>query len=287
MNKRIVIVGANGQLGKEFQQLSEKYADHAFFFFDRNALDIANEEQVQRKVQEIKPDFLINCAAYTAVDKAEEDVAAAFAINADGVRYLARACAASGAKFIHVSTDYVFDGNASEPYKEEHSVNPANVYGQSKLQGEEEALKNNKETIVIRTAWVYSVHGNNFVKTMLRLMKTRPEINVVSDQLGTPTYAADIAAAVLQIIDSGKWKEGIYHFSNEGIISWYEFANAIKELSGSPCLVHPIPTTQYPTPAKRPAYSVLDKTKIRQTFGIEIKPWKESLKECLAKMPVE
>lgn len=287
MKVKIIIVGANGQLGKEFQDLAPHYANYEFFFFDKAALDISNKEEIDAKLADIQPQYLINCAAYTAVDKAESDSETAIAINATAVGYLAQACAANNTRFVHVSTDYVFDGSGSAPYKEDHSVSPVNAYGQSKLKGEQEALNNNKETIIIRTAWVYSVYGNNFVKTMLRLMQSRPEINVVNDQFGTPTYAADIAEAILHIIESAKWQAGIYHFSNEGIISWFDFANAIKDLSGSSCLVHPITTSQYPTPAKRPAYSVLDKTKIKTTFGIKIKPWKDSLRECLLKMPKE
>lgn len=287
MKKKIIIVGAKGQLGNEFQALQQVYSDFGFYYFDKEDMDIVKEEEVTHAITSIKPDYLVNCAAYTAVDKAEADADIAYSINAGAVKNLARACSQNHVRFLHVSTDYVFDGTASQPYTEDDPVNPANVYGQSKLKGEEEAIKNNKDSIIIRTAWVYSTYGNNFVKTMLRLMKGRPEINVVSDQYGTPTYAADLATAIMQIIVSQKWVPGIYHFSNDGIINWYEFALAIKEISGFSCQVHPIPTEQYPTPAKRPKYSALDKSKIQHTFGISVKPWKDSLEACLEKMPAE
>ena len=250
-------------------------------------MDIANKDLVDQGIVQLKPDYLINCAAYTAVDKAETDKELAFAINADAVKYLAQACTDSGVKFIHISTDYVFNGNGKEPYKENDALSPINVYGESKLKGEKEAIAGNRDVIIIRTAWVYSAYGSNFVKTMLRLMKSKREINVVADQVGSPTYAHDLAEAILQIISSGKWVEGIYHFTNNGVISWFDFANEIKNLTSLDCKVNPIPTEKYPTPAKRPKYSVLDKTKIQQTFGIKLKDWKESLKKCLSKMPSE
>ena len=283
--KKILVVGSKGQLGSELQELSREYSFH-FFFFDFPEMDITNKELVNEKINSLKPDFLINCAAYTAVDKAETEKDIAFAINRGGVSNLATACTENNVLFIHISTDYVFDGETKEPYKEDSPVKPANIYGISKLQGEQEALKNNPEVIIIRTAWVYSAYGSNFVKTMLRLMKTKPEINVVADQFGSPTYAHDLAEVILQIISSGKWTPGIYHYTNNGIISWFDFASEVKNLSNLSCSILPITTEQYPTPARRPKYSVLDKTKMRQTFGIELKDWKESLKECLAKMPV-
>ena len=283
--KKILVVGSKGQLGSELQELSKEYSFH-FCFFDFPEMDITNKELVNEKINSLKPDYLINCAAYTAVDKAETEKDIAFAINRDGVSNLATACTENNVLFIHISTDYVFDGETKEPYKEDSPVKPANIYGISKLQGEQEALKNNPEVIIIRTAWVYSAYGSNFVKTMLRLMKTKPEINVVADQFGSPTYAHDLAEVILQIISSGKWTPGIYHYTNNGIISWFDFASEVKNLSNLSCSILPITTEQYPTPARRPKYSVLDKTKMRQTFGIELKDWKESLKECLAKMPV-
>ena len=284
--KKILVIGSKGQLGNELQQLEKKYPEFQFFFYDVEEMDIVNKELVEKEVAQLEPDFLVNCAAYTAVDKAEADSALAYAINSDAVRNLAETCTANKVKFIHISTDYVFDGEASQPYTEESVTNPQNVYGVTKLKGEEEALKN-KDAIVIRTAWVYSIYGNNFVKTMLRLMKTKPEINVVADQYGSPTYAHDLASVIMQIISSGKWTHGIYHFTNEGVITWFDFATEIKNLSGSGCIVNPITTDQYPTPAKRPKYSVLDKTKIQQTFDIKLADWKESLQQCLSKMPSE
>lgn len=285
--KKIIVTGSHGQLGSEIRELSKQFADYQFFFSDRDELNIVDKGQVDAEFAKVKPDYLINCAAYTAVDKAETDRETAFAINAQAVKNLAEACASNGTKFIHVSTDYVFDGNGSRPYKEDDPVSPVNLYGESKLKGEEEAIKGASDCIIIRTAWVYSAFGANFVKTMLRLMDARPEINVVSDQFGAPTYAADLAEAIMHIISSGKWVPGVYHFSNEGLINWYDFAVAIKELSNSSCKVNPIPTEQYPTPAKRPKYSVLDKSKIRQTFQLGLKDWKSSLQECMHKLSLQ
>ena len=281
---KIIIIGSKGQLGNEFQALAPSYSQFEFFYFDRDELDITIAEAVNNKIAEIKPAYLINCAAYTAVDKAETDIEAAFAINSEAVKNLATACTANNVKLVHISTDYVFDGNATEPIDEQYPVNPVSVYGHSKLKGEEEALKYNEDCIIIRTAWVYSIYGNNFVKTMVRLMNSRPEISVVSDQFGTPTYAADLAKAIMDIITSNKWVGGMYHFTNEGEISWYDFANEIKSRINYKGLVIPIPTEGYPTPAKRPKYSVLQKKKIQETFNVEIRDWKESLEECMNKL---
>jgi dTDP-4-dehydrorhamnose reductase len=284
--KKIIVVGSKGQLGNEFQELEKSYPLFQFFFFDVAEMDIVNKELVEKGIADVKPDYLINCAAYTAVDKAETEKELAYSINSDAVRNLAIACTKNGVRFIHISTDYVFDGEAKDPYKEDGIVKPANIYGLSKLKGEEEASSGNKEVIIIRTAWVYSIFGNNFVKTMLRLMKTKPEINVVADQEGSPTYAHDLAVAIMQIISSGKWVPGIYHFTNEGVTNWFNFAEEIQKLSKLNCIIHPITTEEYPTAAKRPKYSVLDKTKIQQAFGIKLKNWKDSLQECLDKMPL-
>ena len=285
--KKIVVTGSKGQLGSEFQDLEKNYPSFQFYFYDVAEMDIVNKELVEKGIEELKPDYLINCAAYTAVDKAETEKQLAFAINSDAVKNLALSCSKHHVHFIHISTDYVFDGEATEPYRENSILNPANVYGQSKLKGEEEALNGNKDVIIIRTAWVYSSHGNNFVKTMLRLMNSRPEISVVADQYGSPTYAYDLAVAIMNIITSGKWVPGIYHFTNEGVISWFDFAEQIKNFRKLSSTIHAITTAEYPTPAKRPKYSVLDKTKIQKTFGLELKNWRESLKECLAKIPNE
>ncbi len=280
-NKNILVTGANGQLGKEMQAIAAAYPDYNFLFVTKEELAIDDTEAIKKYFNSHTIDVCVNCAAYTAVDKAETESEKAFAINGDAVGNLARLCKENNSLFIHISTDYVFDGTATVPYKEDYPVNPIGAYGTSKLKGEELALQNNPASIIIRTSWVYSSFGNNFVKTMLRLMKERESINVVSDQQGCPTYAADLAAAIMEIISGENVTAGIYNFSNHGLINWYQFAVAIKELTGSNCIVNPIPTSQYPTPAKRPAYSVMDTTKIRQTFNVVIPEWKESLKKCL------
>ncbi|HUS03785.1 MAG TPA: dTDP-4-dehydrorhamnose reductase, partial [Chitinophagaceae bacterium] len=230
-------------------------------------------------------DHCINCAAYTAVDKAESEKEKAFLINADAAGNLAAICKDHQAQFIHLSTDYVFDGTASSPYKEEDKISPVNVYGASKLRGEELVLNHNPSAVIIRTSWVYSSFGNNFVKTMLRLMQEKESINVVSDQYGSPTYAADIAEIIMTIVNTEEEdpsRQGIFNFCNEGITTWYDFAKAIKKHIKSKCTVNPIPSSQYPTPAKRPHYSVLDTKKIKETFGIVIPNWKDSLHRCLS-----
>ena len=282
---RILVTGANGQLGSELRAIAAPYSHYEFIFADRAILSLSDPASINHFFAGNTIDYCINCAAYTAVDKAETEKEAAFAINGDGPGYLATACKEQGAALIHISTDYVFDGTATTPYLETDPTCPIGAYGTSKLKGEEAVLNNNPNAIVIRTSWVYSFFGNNFVKTMLRLMKERESLNVVNDQLGSPTYAADLASAIMQIIT--QWNRQplpanrIFNYSNSGIISWHDFARAIKEISGSKCSVHPIPGSQYPTPAKRPAYSVLDTQKIRQAFGIRIPEWKESLKTCL------
>lgn len=280
----ILVTGANGQLGSELCALAASFSQHSFLFANRDEVDITNMEEVVKCFAEFKPGFCINCAAYTAVDKAETDQAVAFRINATAVKNLAGACTQSSAKFIHISTDYVFDGSGTEPYNEAHPTAPISVYGKTKLQGEQEALAACPDVIIIRTSWVYSQYGHNFVKTMLRLMQSKPEMGIVADQQGSPTYAADLAAAILTIVDSGKWEHGFYHFSNAGVITWYDFAQAIRELSGFDCMVKPITTADYPTPAARPAYSVMNTKKIQKVYGIHLKEWKESLQVCLSKI---
>jgi dTDP-4-dehydrorhamnose reductase len=277
----IVVTGANGQLGQELQRLAKSFPAYSFHFFSRTELNIADAAGVQRVFWDLKPAYCINCAAYTAVDKAESEQEAAYSINAEGTKNLAVAANENSAGFIHISTDYVFNGRGEHPYQEDEPTDPVNLYGASKLKGEEAALAANPESIVIRTSWVYSSFGNNFVKTMLRLMQSRTEISVVADQTGSPTYAADLAEAILNIIAGDKWKGGIYHYSNEGVITWYEFAAAIQQYTHLNCTVHPIATEQYPTPARRPKYSVLNKEKIQQTFGLGLQPWKSSLYRCL------
>lgn len=280
----ILVTGANGQLGSEIRTLAATQPQHRFLFNDRDEVDITDVQQVEACFAGFTPDYCINCAAYTAVDKAETDPDTAHQINAIAVKNLAAACTKFNTKFIHVSTDYVFDGMGNEPYKEDHPTEPVSVYGKTKLQGEQEARAANPDVIIIRTAWVYSAHGHNFVKTMLRLMQSKPELGVVADQWGSPTYAADLAEAILQIVASGKWVPGVYHFSNAGAITWHQFAQAIKELSRFDCTVKPITTAEYPTPATRPAYSVMDTQKIQQVYGIHLKDWKESLRVCLQQL---
>jgi dTDP-4-dehydrorhamnose reductase len=284
----ILVTGKNGQLGSELQAIASLHPQYDFIFTDRETLDITNRDEVDDFFSKKLPQFCINAAAYTAVDKAETERDLAVKVNAEAVGYLALACKKYSAKFIHISTDYVFDGTASKPYKEEDEMNPVNFYGLTKLMGEELAFTNHPGSIVIRTSWVYSSYGSNFVKTMLRLISEKSAINVVNDQYGSPTYARDLADAILAIIKSSTTSilapGGIYHFSNSGAISWFDFASAIKEISASSCSVSPIPTSSYPTPAKRPTYSVFDKTKISTSYGIEIKDWKKSLQQCFVEL---
>ena len=277
----ILITGANGQLGQEFQALSDRFPQYEFYFTSRDSLSLEQEETIVAYFQKHSIDYCVNCAAYTAVDKAEADYDKAYQVNAAAVKVLAEQCEQYHTKLIHISTDYVFNGQSPHPYKETDSTDPVNKYGASKLAGEQFCVQENPSSIIIRTAWVYSEFGNNFVKTMLRLMKERESINVVNDQVGAPTYAADLANSIMEIIAGGKWEAGIYHYSNLGKISWYDFAVAIKELSGLTCAVNPIPSSSYPTPAKRPSFSLLDTSKIRNQFGIQIPEWKASLQQCL------
>jgi dTDP-4-dehydrorhamnose reductase len=284
MHQTVLVTGAAGQLGSELQVLAASYPHYQFIFVNRSQLAIDNEAAVIQFFEQHQVNICINCAAYTAVDKAEEDTAAAYAINAQAAALLASCCRQQQAMYIHISTDYVFNGLATEPYTVNHPVDPVNAYGASKLKGEALVQQQNPASIIIRTSWVYSSFGNNFVKTMLRLMKDRPLINVVNDQVGCPTYAADLAAVILQIANQPlvvQANPGIYHYSNSGVISWYQFAVAIKEMLGSDCIVNPIPSIQYPTPAKRPGYSVLDTTKIQQVFNVPLTGWKDSLQKCL------
>lgn len=281
---KILVTGSNGQVGKEIKQLESSFPQFEFIFLSREDLPIHHFELLRNFFKGFHPQYLINCAAYTAVDRAETEKELAFQVNAEAVGVMAAVCKEYSTRFIHISTDYVFDGTATSPYKEDAVTNPQSVYGASKLHGEQEALKYNPDTIIIRTAWVYSEFGKNFVKTMLKLMSEREEISVVSDQIGSPTYAANLAEVILRIISSSRWKPGIYNYSDEGIISWYEFALAIKEITGSSCRVNPIPSTAYPTPAKRPSYSVLDKTKIQEAFEVSAKDWRSSLALCISRL---
>ncbi|MBM3415818.1 MAG: dTDP-4-dehydrorhamnose reductase [Bacteroidetes bacterium] len=287
--QKILVTGANGQLGKELQQLAPGFPDYEFIFLSKEDLPIHHFEMVRHYFSVYHPAYVINCAAYTAVDRAETEKERSCQINGEAVGVLAAICKENNCRLIHISTDYVFDGTATVPYKEEDTTNPQSAYGASKLEGEQQAMQFNPDCIIIRTSWVYSEYGKNFVKTMVKLMGEKKEIHVVNDQVGSPTYAADLAEAILQIIANCQssivnCQGGIYHFSNTGIINWYDFALAIKELTGSTCKINPIPTSQYPTPAKRPAYSVLDTAKIQKVFGIRLKEWKDSLKACISKL---
>ena len=276
--KKILVTGANGQLGSEIKELADHYPTFEFVFTDIVDFPLDNELEIVSNFRAIMPDIVINCAAYTAVDKAENDQVVANAINHLAIATLANLCHNSGAKLLHISTDYVFDGTSPIAYKEDSKPNPKSVYGVTKLAGEMACLKNCPQSIIIRTAWVYSQFGNNFVKTMLRLMDERDSLNVVNDQIGSPTYAADLAQVILTILDSNKWEQGIYNYSNAGEISWFDFAVAIKEIANKSCLVNGIPASSYPTPAERPAYSLLDKSKIEAVYGIKPVEYIVSLK---------
>lgn len=277
----ILVTGANGQLGMEFQQLAAKFPTFHFYFTNRETLDVTNYDAVLQYFNRHDIDYCINCAAYTAVDKAETERTEAMDGNAEAAGYLAEACTKHGARMMHFSTDYVFNGQSSRPYRETDPEQPINYYGETKLSGEHLVQQYNTESIIIRTSWVYSKYGKNFVKTMLRLMAEKDAIQVVNDQFGSPTYAADIALAVLQIIEQDIWNPGVYHYCNEGVITWYDFATAIKDEMQFTCTVQPITTDQFPTPAKRPAYSAMDTTLFKTTFPIQIPHWKVSLQQCL------
>ncbi|MCU0388988.1 MAG: dTDP-4-dehydrorhamnose reductase [Chitinophagaceae bacterium] len=278
----ILITGANGQLGRCLQLFDVQFPDYNLVAMGREHLPLHDFALVDKVVESLHPAVVINAAAYTAVDKAEEEKDKANLINGYAVGNLAAAAKRVGATFLHVSTDYVFNGKASEPYTETDAVDPVNAYGQSKLLGEQLAFKENPQSIILRTSWVYSQYGSNFVKTMIRLMSSRESIGVVNDQTGCPTYAPDLAEALLLIATGTREKQpGIYHFSNAGIITWYDFAVAIKKIKGFSCAVNPITTGEFPTPARRPFYSVMNCNKIKTTFNIETKDWQSRLKECL------
>ena len=278
----ILITGCNGQLGNEMQLLEKVHPEHNYFNTDVAELDITNQEAIEAFVTEHEIDGIVNCAAYTAVDKAEENQELCRLLNAVAPGYLAEAMGKRGGWIVQISTDYVFDGTNHTPYVETDATCPDSVYGSTKLAGEQMAQKCCKCTMIIRTAWLYSTFGNNFVKTMIRLGKEKPELGVIFDQIGTPTYARDLAVAIFAAIEKGI-RPGVYHFSNEGVISWFDFTKAIHRIAGiTTCHVKPLHTAEYPTPAHRPHYSVLDKTKIKQIYGIEIPYWEESLAECIA-----
>ena len=279
----ILITGSYGQLGSEIRTLCSKKAEqHHFIFTDVDTLDICNETSVSDFFAANKIDLVVNCAAYTAVDKAESDTDKCRQINSLSVRNLMSAAKRHGVRIIHISTDYVFDGTAHKPYVETDRINPQSVYGSTKAEGEAVLLDNYADdSIIIRTSWLYSTFGNNFVKTMLRLGKEREELSVVFDQVGSPTNAADLAEAILSIVCSDRFEGGVYHYSNEGVCSWYDFAKAIFEFAHIDCRVLPIESSQYPTPAKRPHYSVLNKAKIKSVYGIHIPYWRDSLQRVI------
>ncbi|WP_297090698.1 dTDP-4-dehydrorhamnose reductase [uncultured Draconibacterium sp.] len=281
---KVLVTGAYGQLGNEIKLLAPKYPGVKLIFTDVDTLDITDEEAVEKSFRTNKFDCVINCAAYTAVDKAETAVETARKVNALAPQILAKISKAHNARMIQVSTDYVFAGDAHLPYSENDEVGPNGSYGKTKLEGEQLCMVENPESVIIRTAWLYSSFGNNFVKTMLRLGKEREELGVVYDQVGSPTFAADLAAAILAIVSNEKFVAGVYHYSNEGVASWYDFAKAIFELSEVACSVNPVLSENFPTPAKRPAYSVLNKSKIRDTYNLKIPYWRDSLKICIKQL---
>ncbi|CAN5245116.1 dTDP-4-dehydrorhamnose reductase [soil metagenome] len=280
--KTILVTGAGGQVASELKVISKLYNQYHFIFADKQLLPVDDFEKVETFFSEQPIDFCINCAAYTAVDKAETEKEKAFLINGEAAGHLAKVCKQHATKYIHISTDYVLNGTGTQPYKENHPVDPVNTYGASKLKGEQLVFENNPEAVIIRTSWVFSSFGNNFVKTMIRLMKERECINVVNDQKGSPTYAADLADVIMKVVtDNVVLHNRIYNYCNEGETTWYDFALKIKELTKSPCQVNGIPSEQFPTPAKRPHYSVLDTTLIQQQLRINIPNWKDALERCI------
>lgn len=283
---KILVTGANGQLGSEIRKVSELFPGFSFVFTDLNELDITSPKAVEAMLKEEEPGWLINCAAYTTVDKAETEEETAWLINAVSPAILAEKSNAANCRFIQISTDYVFDGKNFRPYQEDDPVCPVSAYGRTKLEGEQISLSNNPQTLVIRTSWLYSSFGNNFVKSMIRFGNERDELNVIFDQVGTPTFAEDLALTILQIIQKTESKQcdfvpGIYHYSNEGVCSWYDFAIAIHQIYGIKCSVNAIESKDYPSPVERPHFSVLNKSKIKSIFGIQIPYWRTSLEKCI------
>jgi dTDP-4-dehydrorhamnose reductase len=286
--KKLLITGAGGQLGKSFAQLKDHYTSFEWMLADRSMLDVANQAQLSDFFETYRPDACINCAAYTAVDRAETEQAAATLVNTSVPQWLGTACAAREIPLIHYSTDYVYHNGQNRPFRETDATAPKSIYAQTKLAGEEAMLRVYPYATVIRTSWVYAPFGHNFVKTMLRLGKERGHLKVVFDQIGTPTYAGDLARATLEMLAQAFDKKethqlgGIYNYSNEGVCSWYDFAVAIFEIAGLNCTVQPIESSEFPTPAARPPFSVMNKEKIKKTFGLSIPHWRESLLKCLA-----
>lgn len=280
--KKILVTGATGQVGSELKVLAPRYSQLDWVFADRSVLDLSDLKAISQVLDEIQPHIIINCAAYTAVDKAETETDLADVLNHQAVAVLAQWTTANDCHLLHLSTDYAFDGNSSTPLTEAAPTGPINTYGQTKLAGEQACLLENPNAIIIRTSWVYSSFGANFVKTMCKLMQERERLNVVNDQIGSPTYAADLAQAIVTIVTHPNWQAGMYHFSNAGEISWYEFALAIQEIGGFDCQITGIPSADYPTPARRPKYSLLDKSKIATTFAVQVPEYRESLAKCMA-----
>lgn len=281
---KILVTGANGQLGTELRALLDTHFPGQAIYTDIQELDLTNAKAVEAFVANNEITHIVNCAAYTAVDKAEEEKMLCATVNTDAVKNIAMAADANGAKVIHISTDYVFDGTNHRPYKESDKVNPISQYGTTKRKGETLLLALSPQAIIIRTAWLYSAHGRNFVKVMLNLADTKPEIKVVCDQIGTPTYARDLARAIVKILQSHQWVPGIFHFTNEGAASWYDFAKAIFRIAGKQVKVSPIATEDYPTAATRPSYSILDRSRIKATYDIEIPHWEEALTDCMRQL---
>ncbi|PNE25566.1 dTDP-4-dehydrorhamnose reductase [Tannerella sp. oral taxon 808] len=282
MTSPVFVTGSRGQLGDAIRRRIDRFPAYTFTLTDIDELDLCDKKAVLDFVRRGRYAYIINCAAYTAVDRAESDAESCMRINRDAVGHLATAAREVSARIIHISTDYVFDGRATRPYREDDPTSPTSVYGRTKLAGEQILLRElPTDAVILRTAWLYSEVGNNFVKTMLRLGAERPEIRVVNDQLGSPTYAGDLAEAVLRVLTAPTFHPGIYHYTDDGVCSWYDFARHILRVAHPTCIIRPIPTADYPTPAARPAYSVLDKTRIRQAYGVSIPRWQDSLDRCL------
>ena len=286
----ILVTGSNGQLGWELGQLAKSYPAFKFILVDRSQLDLSFPETFEKMIHTIKPDCIINTAAYTAVDKSETEKALSYTVNATAVQTLASICKKLAIPFMTYSTDYVFDGEATEPYASSTKVDPVNYYGSTKAAGETLAMEANEDAIIIRTSWVFSSHGNNFVKTMMRLMKERASLNIVADQKGRPTYAKDLAIATMKMIEAlhaGKTMSGVYHYANTGETTWFDFAAKIKAIAGLDCALNPIETKDFPTPAKRPAYSVLDTSKIEEALSIAIPHWEDALISCMKEIEAQ
>ena len=281
---KILVIGAGGQLGQCLKTVAERRGISEIVFPVEQEANILNQELLNSLLEKEKPKFVINCAAYTAVDKAEDEVDLSKAVNETGAANLAKACKANGATLVHISTDFVFEGNEVKLLKEEDAANPINVYGVTKLDGENAVIDILDEHFILRTSWLYSEYANNFVKTMLKLGAERDELGIIADQVGTPTYAIDLANTIFDIIQSENKSYGVYHYSNEGVTSWFDFAKAVFDISNTAVKVNPIPGSAYPTKAKRPAFSVMDKSKIKSTFNIQIPYWRDSLVECIKQL---